>query len=178
VSCPISRKAPKLFVLLQRRNNCAVCCGNRGEITIDCPVRLLLSRAATATKTAIQRSLPRGHASSRRKDPAGYRLHPPATHGALAFSIAKFCAVQPAAVDTDVLALSSRLPNLQNAEHRHHLRKTADAPLPPNSMPHLSPLFPGTNGPRVPRRFIEFLRANSRNPRTPARRVPHHRAIS
>jgi hypothetical protein len=105
VSCPIceKRKAAR-FCPAKGEKICAVCCGVEREVSIDCPSDCSYLVAAHRYEDDHQRSLPADTPLLAEKIPQD-TVH---THqrlmAALAFSIAKFCAVQPATVDTDVLA--------------------------------------------------------------------------
>jgi len=105
VSCPIceKRKAAR-FCPAKGEKICAVCCGTERELTIDCPADCAYLVAAHRYENEHQHSLPADTPLLDEKIPQ----HIVQTHQqfmvALAFSIAKFCAVQPGATDTDVLA--------------------------------------------------------------------------
>ena len=105
MSCPIceKRKAAR-FCPAKGEKICAVCCGVEREVSIDCPSDCSYLVAAHRYEDDHQRSLPADTPLLAEKIPQD-TVH---THqrlmAALAFSIAKFCAVQPATVDTDVLA--------------------------------------------------------------------------
>jgi hypothetical protein len=105
VSCPIceKRKAAR-FCPAKGEKICAVCCGTEREVSIDCPSDCPYLVAAHRYEDEHRRSLPADTPLLQEQIPQDI-IH---THqqlmAALAFSIAKFCAVQPATVDTDVLA--------------------------------------------------------------------------
>jgi len=105
VSCPIceKRKAER-FCPAKGEKICAVCCGTEREVTIDCPSDCSYLVAAHRYEDGHQRSLPSETPLLDEKIPQDIVYTHQQLMSALAFSIAKFCAVQPAAVDTDVLA--------------------------------------------------------------------------
>jgi hypothetical protein len=105
VFCPIcnKRKAER-FCPAKAEKICAVCCGTEREVTIDCPLECAYLIAAHRYESDHPRDIPADTPLLDETIPQDV-LH---THqqlmSALAFSIAKFCAAQPAAVDADVLA--------------------------------------------------------------------------
>jgi hypothetical protein len=105
VSCPIceKRKAER-FCPAKAEKICAVCCGTEREVTIDCPADCAYLIAAHRYESEHPRSLAADTPLLDENIPQDV-IH---THqqlmAALAFSIAKFCAAQPAAVDADILA--------------------------------------------------------------------------
>jgi len=105
VSCPIceKRKAER-FCPAKAEKICAVCCGREREVTIDCPSDCTYLIAAHRYESEHPRSLPADTPLMVETIPKDI-IH---THqqllAQLAFSIAKFCAAQPRAVDTEVLA--------------------------------------------------------------------------
>jgi hypothetical protein len=105
VSCPIceKRKAAR-FCPAKGEKICAVCCGTEREVTIDCPSDCSYLVAAHRYEDEHRRSLRPDTPLLDEKIPQDI-VH---THQqlmvAVAFSIAKFCAVHPDAVDSDVLA--------------------------------------------------------------------------
>jgi hypothetical protein len=105
VPCPIceKRKAAR-FCPAKGEKICAVCCGNEREVLIDCPVDCAYLLAAHRYEDEHRRSLPGDTPLLDEKIPQ-HIVH---THqqlmSAIAFSIAKFCAMQPTATDPDVLA--------------------------------------------------------------------------
>jgi hypothetical protein len=104
VSCPIceKRKAAR-FCPAKGEKICAVCCGTEREVTIDCPSDCSYLVAAHRYEDEHQRSLPADTPLLAEKIPQDIVHTHQQLMAALAFSIAKFCAVQPATVDTDVL---------------------------------------------------------------------------
>jgi hypothetical protein len=105
VSCPIceKRKAAR-FCPAKGEKICAVCCGTEREVTIDCPADCSYLVAAHRYEDGHQRSLPADTPLLDEKIPQDIVHTHQQLMAALAFSIAKFCAIQPATVDTDVLA--------------------------------------------------------------------------
>jgi hypothetical protein len=105
VSCPIceKRKAAR-FCPAKGEKICAVCCGTDREVTIDCPSDCSYLVAAHRYEDEHRRSLPADTPLLDEKIPQDIVYTHQQLMAALAFSIAKFCAVQPAAVDADVLA--------------------------------------------------------------------------
>jgi hypothetical protein len=105
VSCLIceKRKAER-FCPAKGEKICAVCCGKEREVTIDCPSDCSYLVAAHRYEDGHQRSLPADTPLLDEKIPQDIVYTHQQLMSALAFSIAKFCAVQPAAVDNDVLA--------------------------------------------------------------------------
>jgi hypothetical protein len=105
LSCPIceKRKAAR-FCPAKGEKICAVCCGTEREVTIDCPSDCSYLVAAHRYEDEHRRSLPADAPLLDEKIPQDIVYTHQQLMAALAFSIAKFCAVQPAAVDSDVLA--------------------------------------------------------------------------
>lgn len=105
MSCPIceKRKAAR-FCPAKGETICAVCCGTEREVTIDCPADCAYLVAAHRYENEHQRSIPADTPLLDEKIPQDIVYTHQQLMAALAFSIAKFCAVQPGAVDTDVLA--------------------------------------------------------------------------
>jgi hypothetical protein len=105
VSCPIcqKRKAER-FCPAKAEKICAVCCGTEREVTLDCPPDCGYLLAAHRYENEHPRQLPPDTPLlDVRLTPDLVRLHPQFL-SAIAFTIAKFCATQPAATDPDVLA--------------------------------------------------------------------------
>ena len=105
MSCPIceKRKAER-FCPAKAEKICAVCCGREREVAIDCPSDCTYLISAHRYESEHPRDIP---ADTPLLDEtiAQDVVH---THqqlmAAMAFSIAKFCATQSAAVDNDILA--------------------------------------------------------------------------
>jgi hypothetical protein len=104
VSCPIceKRKAAR-FCPAKGEKICAVCCGTEREITIDCPSDCPHLIAAHRYENEHQRRFPADTPLLDEKIPQDIVYTHQQLMTAMAFSIAKFCSVQPAAADTDVL---------------------------------------------------------------------------
>jgi len=104
VSCPICEKRKAVrFCPAKGEKICAVCCGTEREVTIDCPADCSYLVAAHRYENEHQRSLPADTPLLDEKIPQDIIYTHQQLMTALAFSIAKFCAVQPAAADPDVL---------------------------------------------------------------------------
>ena len=105
MSCPIceKRKAAR-FCPAKGEKICAVCCGTDREVSIDCPSDCSYLVAAHRYEDGHQRSLPADTPLLDEKIPQDIVHTHQQLMSALAFSIAKFCAVQPGAVDSDVLS--------------------------------------------------------------------------
>jgi hypothetical protein len=105
VSCPICEKRKAVrFCPTKGEKICAVCCGTEREVTIDCPSDCSYLVAAHRYEDGHQRSLPADTPLLDEKIPQDIVYTHQPLMAAVAFSIAKFCTLQPATVDTDVLA--------------------------------------------------------------------------
>jgi hypothetical protein len=104
VPCPIceKRKAAR-FCPAKGEKICAVCCGTEREVTIDCPSDCSYLVAAHRYENEHQRRIPADTPLLDEKIPQDIVYTHQQLMTAMAFSIAKFCAVQPDAADTDVL---------------------------------------------------------------------------
>ncbi len=104
MSCPIceKRKAAR-FCPAKGEKICAVCCGTEREVTIDCPSDCPYLIAAHRYENEHQRQIPADTPLLDEKIPQDIVYTHQQLMTAMAFSIAKFCSVQPAAADTDVL---------------------------------------------------------------------------
>ena len=132
MSCPIceKRKAAR-FCPAKGEKICAVCCGTEREATIDCPSDCAYLLAAHRYENEHQRSLPADTPLLDEKIPQDIIYTHQQLMGALAFSIAKFCAVQPAAVDTDLLAALQALTQTYKTLNSGIIyEKPPDTPLP------------------------------------------------
>ena len=132
MSCPIceKRKAAR-FCPAKGEKICAVCCGTEREVTIDCPSDCSYLVAAHRYEDEHQRSLPADTPLLDEKIPQDIVHTHQQLMAALAFSIAKFCAVQPAAVDADVLAsLQALAQTYKTLSSGIIYEKPPDAPLP------------------------------------------------
>jgi flagellar biosynthesis regulator FlaF len=132
LSCPIceKRKAER-FCPAKGEKICAVCCGTGREVTIDCPSDCSYLVAAHRYEDEHQRSLPADTPLLDEKIPQDIVYTHQQLMAALAFSIAKFCAVQPAAVDTDVLtAIEALAQTYKTLSSGIIYEKAPNAPLP------------------------------------------------
>jgi hypothetical protein len=132
VSCPICEKRkPERFCPAKGEKICAVCCGTEREVTIDCPSDCAYLIAAHRYENEHQRSLPADTPLLEEKIPQDTVYTHQQLMSALAFSIAKFCAVQPSATDPDVLAaLQSLAQTYKTLGSGIIYEKPPDAPLP------------------------------------------------
>ena len=105
MSCPICQKRkPGRFCPAKAETICPVCCGTEREVTFDCPADCAYLLAAHRYEEQHPRQLPADTPLlDVRLAPDLVRIHPQ-FFSAIAFTIAKFCAAQPAATDPDVLA--------------------------------------------------------------------------
>jgi hypothetical protein len=105
VSCPIcqKRKAGR-FCPAKAEKICAVCCGTEREATIDCPADCAYLLSAHRYEEQHPRSLPANTPLLEVRLSSDIVHRQPQLLSAMAFTIAKFCAAQPAATDPDVLA--------------------------------------------------------------------------
>jgi hypothetical protein len=105
VSCPIceKRKAAR-FCPAKGEKICAICCGTEREVTIDCPVDCSYLVAAHRYEDEHQRQLPVDTPLLDVDLPSDVVHTQQQLMAALAFTVAKYCASQPGATDTDVLA--------------------------------------------------------------------------
>jgi hypothetical protein len=132
VSCPIceKRKAAR-FCPAKDEKICAVCCGTEREVSIDCPSDCSYLVSAHRYEDGHQRSLPADTPLLEEKIPQDIVYTHQQLMAALAFSIAKFCAVQPATVDADVLAAIQALAQTcKTLSSGIIYEKPPDAPLP------------------------------------------------
>ena len=104
-SCPIcgKRKASR-FCPAKGEKICAVCCGTEREVRIDCPADCAYLIAAHRYESEHPRNLPADTALLDETIPKHISQAHERLVAALAFSIAKFCAERPAAVDSDILS--------------------------------------------------------------------------
>jgi flagellar biosynthesis regulator FlaF len=132
VSCPICEKRKvERFCPAKGEKICAVCCGTGREVTIDCLPDCSYLVAAHRYEDGHQRSLPADTPLLDEKIPQDIAYMHQQLMAALAFSIAKFCAAQPAAVDTDVLAAIQALAQTYKTLSSGIIyEKPPDTPLP------------------------------------------------
>src|SRR5258707_5736130 len=132
VSCPIceKRKAAR-FCPAKGEKICAVCCGTEREVSIDCPSDCSYLVAAHRYENEHRRSLPADTPLLDEKIPQDIDYAHQQLMAALAFSIAKFCAAQPAAVVADVLAaILSLAQTYKTLTSGIFYERPPDAPLP------------------------------------------------
>jgi hypothetical protein len=105
LSCPICQKRkPGRFCRAKAETICSVCCGTEREVSLDCPPDCAYLVAAHRYEEQHPRRLSADTPLlDIRLAPDLVRIHPQLM-SAIAFTIAKFCAAQPAATDPDVLA--------------------------------------------------------------------------
>jgi hypothetical protein len=132
VSCPICEKRkPERFCPAKGEKICAVCCGTEREVSIDCPSDCSYLVTAHRYENEHQRSLPADTPLLEEKIPQDTVYAHQQLMSALAFSIAKFCAVQPSATDPDVLAALQALAQTYKTLGSGIIyEKPPDAPLP------------------------------------------------
>jgi hypothetical protein len=185
LSCPICQKRkPGRFCPAKAETICPVCCGTEREVTLDCPPDCAYLIAAHRYEEQHPRQLPADTPLlDVRLAPDLVRIHPQLL-SAIAFTIAKFCAAQPAATDPDALAALQSLasgivyeqppvPPIQRGLYdalAAFLNETKQSPAQDSQgRPKDSEIFQllvflyrmgllRTNGRRRSRRFIEFLR--------------------
>ena len=132
MSCPTCEKRkPARFCPAKGEKICAVCCGTGREVTIDCPSDCSYLVSAHRYEDEHQRSLPADTPLLDEKIPQDIVYTHQQLMAALAFSIAKFCAVQPAAVDADVLtAIQALVQTYKTLSSGIIYEEPPDAPLP------------------------------------------------
>jgi len=132
VSCPIceKRKAAR-FCPAKGEKICAVCCGTEREVSIDCPVDCAYLMAAHRYEDEHRRSLPGDTPLLDEKIPQSVVHIHQQLMSAIAFSIAKFCAVQASATDPDVLLAIQALAETHRTLSTGIIyEKAPEAPLP------------------------------------------------
>ena len=132
MSCPIceKRKAER-FCPAKGEKICAVCCGTEREVSIDCPSDCAYLVAGHRYENEHQRALPADTPLLDEKIPQDIVYTHQQLMSALAFSIAKFCSVQRAATDPDVLeALQALAQTYKTLSSGIIYEKPPDAPLP------------------------------------------------
>ncbi len=130
--CPICEKRkPARFCPAKGEKICSVCCGTEREVSIDCPSDCSYLLSAHRYEDERQRTLPAHTPLLDEKIPQDIVYTHQQLMAALAFSIAKFCAVQPAAVDADVLTTIQALAQTYKTLSSGIIyEKPPDAPLP------------------------------------------------
>jgi hypothetical protein len=132
VPCPIcdKRKAER-HCPANSEKICAVCCGTDREVRIDCPSDCSHLIAAHRYENEHQRSIPPDTPLLDEKIPQEIVYTQQQLMTALAFSVAKFCAVQKEAVDNDVLAaLQALAQTYKTMDSGILFEKPPEAPLP------------------------------------------------
>ncbi len=105
MSCPIcDKRRAERFCPAKAEKICAVCCGKEREVTINCPSDCTYLISAHRYESEHPRDIPADTPLLEETIPQDVVHTHQQLMAALAFSIAKFCAVQPAAVDHDILA--------------------------------------------------------------------------
>jgi hypothetical protein len=132
VACPICEKRKSArFCPSKGEKICAVCCGTEREVTIDCPSDCSYLISAHRYEDGHQRALPADTPLLDEKIPQDVFYTHQQLMSALAFAIARFCTVQPTAVDTDVLAAIQALAQTYKTLSSGIIyEKPPDAPLP------------------------------------------------
>ena len=132
MSCPICEKRKvSRFCPARGEKICAVCCGTEREVTIDCPSDCSYLVAAHRYENDHQRRIPADTPLLDEKIPQDIVYTNQQLMTAMAFSIAKFCAVQPTAADTDVLtALQALAETYKTLSSGIIYEKPPVAPLP------------------------------------------------
>jgi len=132
VPCPICEKRkPERFCPAKGEKICAVCCGTGREVTIDCPSGCSYLVAAHRYEDGHPRSLPADTPLLDEKIPQDIVYTHQQLMAALAFSIAKFCAAQPATVDADILvAVQALAQTYKTLSSGIIYERPPDAPLP------------------------------------------------
>jgi len=132
VTCAICEKRKAVrFCPAKGEKICAVCCGTEREVAIDCVADCSHLLAAHRYENGHRRAIPADTPLLDVEMPRDIVHTQQKLIAALAFAVAKFCAVQPVATDPDVLAALQAL-----AETRRTLisgifyEKPPDAPLP------------------------------------------------
>ena len=104
MSCPIcDRRKAARFCPAKGEKICAVCCGTEREVTIDCPTDCAYLVSAHRYEDEHRRSIPADTPLLEEKIPQDIVYTHQQLMSAIAFSIAKFCAAQPATTDPDIL---------------------------------------------------------------------------
>lgn len=105
MSCPIcERRKAERFCPAKAEKICAVCCGKEREVSIDCPSDCTYLISAHRYESEHPRDIPTETPLLDETIPKDLVHTHQQLMAAIAFSIAKFCATQPAAVDNDILA--------------------------------------------------------------------------
>jgi hypothetical protein len=132
VNCTICEKRKAVrFCPAKGEKICAVCCGEQREITIDCSSDCSYLAAAHRYEDEHRQPIPADTPLLNVEMPRDVVYTQQKLIAALAFSVAKFCSMQPLATDPDVLAALQALAET----HRTMLsgifyEKPPDGPLP------------------------------------------------
>jgi hypothetical protein len=132
LSCPICEKRKAVrFCPSKGEKICAVCCGTEHEVSITCPVDCGYLLAAHRYEDEHRRSLPADTPLLDEKIPQAIVHAHQQLMSAIAFSVAKFCAVQPLTTDPDVLQAIQALAETHRTRSAGILyEKAPEAPLP------------------------------------------------
>lgn len=104
MSCPICEKRKAVrFCPAKGETICAVCCATAREVTVDCPPDCAHLIAGHRYEDEHQRKLPADTPLLDVTLPQDLIYARQQLLSALAFSIAKFCSLQPTATDPDIL---------------------------------------------------------------------------
>ncbi|HKW64216.1 MAG TPA: hypothetical protein VJN89_16810 [Candidatus Acidoferrum sp.] len=105
MSCPICEKRrAERFCPAKAEKICAVCCGKEREVTIDCPADCTYLISAHRYESEHPRDIPADTPLLDETIPKDLVHTHQQLMAAIAFSMAKFCAAQPTAVDHDILS--------------------------------------------------------------------------
>jgi hypothetical protein len=131
VICPICEKRKGVrFCPPKGETICAVCCGTSREVMIDCALDCVHLLAAHRYEDEHPRALPTDTPLLDVDLPSDLVHTQQQLMSALAFAIAKFCASQPDATDSDVLAAVQALAETYKTLRTGiYYEKPPDAPL-------------------------------------------------
>jgi hypothetical protein len=131
VICPICEKRKGArYCPAKGETICAVCCGTGREVTIDCPANCAHLLAAHRYEDEHPRSLPPGTPLLDVSLPSDIIHTQQKLMSALAFTVAKFCASQREATDSDVLLAIEALAETYRTLRTGIYEKPPDARLP------------------------------------------------
>ena len=104
MACPVCEKRKEArFCPAKGEKICAVCCGTEREVSIDCPIDCSYLISAHRYEDEHQRQLPADTPLLDVALPSDIAYTQPQLMAGIAYTIAKFCASNPAANDVDVL---------------------------------------------------------------------------
>ena len=129
--CPICKKRKAVrHCPAQGEKICAVCCGTEREVSIDCPVDCVHLVAAHRYEDEHPREIPADTPLGDVDLPSDLiHIHQPFTTK-LAFTVAQFCAANPAATDSHVLdALESLAATYKTLSSRLYYEKPPAVPI-------------------------------------------------